>query len=281
MEENIEDFDPEAARLAFEALQPALDQQDEVRAANTDRRKAINCAASVGRAVKQPEIRAEFASLPPGRFDMRHVEVLETAAQATWYAAVNLQDASVLGSGAKLSNELVNEATDVKQRMQRVLDYHLDHLPDVSLKLADIRAGNGHIDLADDLMRLGSLYESHAETLALDARRYQAGDAVTAKRLAQAINKVLGDGRSSDVQYWTDYLGRAWTFLVTTYEEVSGAGRWLFRNENGETRFPSLYAIGRQPRRSRRGEGDELPGDGGELPGDGEIGVTGRAAAAR
>ena len=28
MEENIEGFDPEAARLAFEELQPVLDQQD-------------------------------------------------------------------------------------------------------------------------------------------------------------------------------------------------------------------------------------------------------------
>jgi hypothetical protein len=40
------------------------------------------------------------------------------------------------------------------------------------------------------------------------------------------------------------------------------AGRWLFRHENGEASFPSLYTIGRQ-RRSRRpddsDEGDVLP----------------------
>ena len=59
---------------------------------------------------------------------------------------------------------------------------------------------------------------------------------------------------------------------------MSAAGRWLFRDENGETRFPSLYTVGRQPRRSRRNGGDELPGGGDELPGDGEIGVTGRRA---
>ena len=201
MEENIEAFDPEAGRLAFEALRPTLDQQDEVRQASTDRRKAINYAASVGRTVKQPEIRAEFESLPARRFDMRHVDELETAALATWYVTIQHQDASVLASTAKLSDELVAQAAEVKQRMLRVLEYNLDHLPEVSLKLADIRPGNGHIDQADDLMRLGGLYESHAATLVADTRRYQAGDAATAKQLAQAINKVLGDGRYSDVRY--------------------------------------------------------------------------------
>jgi hypothetical protein len=277
MEENIEGFDPEAARLAFEALQPALDLQDEVRAGTTDRRKAINYAASAGRTVKQPEIRAEFESLPARRFDMQHVDMLETAALATWYVTIRHQDASVLASTAKLSDELVAQATEKKQTMQRVIEYNLDHLPEVALKLADIRPGQGHIDLADDLVRLAGLYESHADILAADTHRYQAGDAATAKQLAQAINKVLGDGRYSDVRYWTDYLGRAWTFLVTTYEEVAAAGRWLFRDESGETRFPSLYTVGRQPpRRSRRDGGEELPGDSGELPGDGESGVSAR-----
>jgi hypothetical protein len=261
MEEDIEGYDPEAAWLAFEAVQPDLDQLDEVRAGTTDRRKAINYAAAVGRAVKLPEVRAEFAGLPAHRFAMRHVDALETAAQATWYTVIRLRDASVLGSSAKLSDGLVTEATTVKQRMLRVLEYHLDHLPEVALTLADIRPGSGHIDTSDDLMRLGGLYEAHALALAVDTRHYQASDAATAKRLAQAINKVLGDGRSSDVQYWTDYLARAWTFLVTTYEEVSAAGRWLFRDENGETRFPSLYTVGRSSRRNRRGEDDELPGD--------------------
>lgn len=263
MEENFDEIDPEAAGLAFEALQPELDQLDEVRAGTTDRRKAINHAASVGRAVKQPEVRAEFESMPGHRFDMQHVDRLETAALATWFVAINLQDASVLASGAKLSDELLSRASILRQRMRRVLEYNADHLADVMLKLADIRGGNGYIDMADDLMRLARLYDAYRLILELDVRHYQADDAASAKRLSQAINQVLGDGRHSDAEYWNDYMGRAWTFLVTTYEEVAAAGRWLFRDENGEARFPSLYSVGRQPRRSRRDddEGGALPGD--------------------
>ena len=64
-------------------------------------------------------------------------------------------------------------------------------------------------------------------------------------------------------------LLRAWSLLITTYQEVSAAGRWLFRHENGEARFPSLYTIGRQRRSRRPGdsdEGDAIPGDG--IPAD-------------
>jgi hypothetical protein len=79
---------------------------------------------------------------------------------------------------------------------------------------------------------------------------------------------VLGDGRSSDARYWSDYLGRAWSLLVITYGEVSATGRWLFRHEDGESRFPSLYAAGRQRRSRRPDESDGSPDDG---PDDGDV----------
>lgn len=136
--------------------------------------------------------------------------------------------------------------------MQRVLAYNLDHLDDVAARLASIRARTGYLDLAHDLARLSGLYLEHAPVLAMDVRHYQASDAATASKLAQAIYQVLGDGLPSDAPYWREYLGRAWTLLVVTYDEVCATGRWLFRARNGKTRFPSLYTSGRQPRRRKR-----------------------------
>jgi hypothetical protein len=89
--------------------------------------------------------------------------------------------------------------------------------------------------------------------------RYKATDREDAGRLAQAIHQVLGDGQHSDARYWTDYLARAWSLLVITYDEVSATGRWLFRHEDGETRFPSLYAIGRQRRSRSPDQNDDSP----------------------
>jgi hypothetical protein len=257
MDEIIEGLDPEAARLAFEALLSLLDAQTESRVATTDVRRAIIHAAAIGRLIRKPDMKAEFESLPARRFDIQHVDRLELAALATWYTVLMLRRASVLSNGAKLPEELLAEGGELKQRMFKVVDYMLGHVKAISIELADIRSGNGHVDLAEDLMQLADLFVAHAAALAADRTHYRPEDAVNAKKIGHGILLVLGDGRASDARYWGEYQARAWTLLVTTYEEVSAAGQWLFRHENGEARFPSLYAVGRQSRRARRPDGND------------------------
>ena len=250
--DRLDEIDPQALPRAFEALLPAIEAQTRIRRANTDQHKAIIFAAAVGREVQRPEVRAEFARLPPECFDIAHVDRLEQTADAACYAFMQLKDAAALHTDARLPAPVVAEAVALKQRMLRVLAYNLDHLDDVPILLADIRPDTGYLDLPYDLLRLTRLYREHAATLALDGRRYQADDAATAGRLALEMSQVLGDGMPSDTRYWTEQLGRAWTLLVVTYGEVSATGRWLFRARNGKARFPSLYTVGRQPRRRKR-----------------------------
>jgi hypothetical protein len=268
MEENTNEIVHEDGRLAFLTLQPELDALSYVRRANTDMDKAVVHAASVGRWVKQPEVRARFASLPASDFDIRLVDLLELVALANWYCSVELRSASVSGSGAKIPASVLDEAARLKEVMFVVVEYNLGHLPEVADELADIRRGSGYLDTARDLLRLVKLYEKYAAELAIDQRRYQAADAVAASRVGHTIHQVLGDGRSTDARYWSNYLTRSWSLLVDTYAEVSAAGRWLFRHENGEARFPSLYTIGRQ-RRSRAP--DEDPSSPDDKPDDGGV----------
>jgi hypothetical protein len=265
MEDIIEGLQPEAARLAFEALRSVLDTQDDIRAASTDMRRAIVHGWSVGRMVQNPEMRAEFESLPARRFDPLHIWRLEQAALASWYVSLLVRTASALSTGAKLPEELLTGGTELRQLMIKVILYMVGHVKGISTQVDDIRTGKGHIDLADDLMRLADLYDEHALALAADQTHYRPEDAVKARKIAQAILMVLGDGRASDTAYWADYQARAWSLLVNTYEEVAAAGRWLFRHENGDALFPSLYTVGRQ-RRTRRGEDDAQPGDEPEAP---------------
>lgn len=262
MEELMDNVDPEGARLAFESLQPLLDEQSELRRANTDVDKATITAAAIGRMVTQPEVRARFAALPASDFEMVHVDRLESAALATWHTIIQLRIAEVQSSGARLPEGTLAEAAAVKQRMLRVLSYHLDDDEHVAAELTAIRSGSGYVDLASDLMRLAGLYEQNAEALAADTRHYQAEDGVTAKRLAHTMVQVLGDGRYDDAAYWSDYHARAWTLLINTYEEVSAAGRWLYRDADGESRFPSLYTVGRRRRRNPGAETESGDGEG-------------------
>lgn len=262
MQEIIDGMDPSKARLAFEEMLPLLSTHTGSRRANTDVNKAVVVAASVGRMVKQPDVLTEFAALPGHRFDVQHALRLESAALATWHALLQMRNATAVTSGVKIPDEVVAQATELKHTMLKVLDYYLGHLPDMFKVLGSIREGIGYVDLASDLVRLSELYVAHATILAVDTVRYNATDSETAGRLAQAIHQVLGDGRHSDARYWREYVGRAWSLLVSTYDEVSVTGRWLYRHTDGETRFPSLYAAGRQ-RRSRRPDQNENSPDGG------------------
>jgi hypothetical protein len=266
MQEIIQTVDPDGAARAFEAVLPLLDAQTEVKRSNTSIDKAILHAASVGRMVKQPEVRARFATMPAGEFDQQHVDRMETVALAAWHAIVSHDSASVQSSGAKILEPVIENCKTTKQRMMKVIAYHVGHVAEVLAELEAISAGTGYLDMAKDLKRLVALYKLYDAEIRGDTRHYRPEDRDEAGRLAEAIHQVLGDGRDTDARYWSGYVTRAWSLMVVTYGEVSAAGRWLFRHENGEGRFPSLYTIGRQ-RRSRRP--DEDAGDGVENPDQG------------
>lgn len=113
-------IDPDGAALAFEAVLPLLDAQTETRRSNTSFDKAILHAASTGRMIKQPEMRAKFAGLPAGDFDQQHADLLETVALAAWHVTVSLESASVQSSGARISEVDIAEGTKLKKRMSKV-----------------------------------------------------------------------------------------------------------------------------------------------------------------
>jgi hypothetical protein len=246
-------IEPDAARLAFDALRALLDAQAERRAANIDLDRAVLFAASVGRMVRRPEVRARFAGLPAQHFDIGHVDRLEPAALAVWHTCTELLSARARSSGRRIPAALRAQAVALKQRMHEVLTYHLGHVSEVSTQLEAMGAGpgNGYLRLAESLLWLAGLYQRHAGELAGDVARYRPDQREQADRLAHAIHHLLGEPARPAVVAWTGHRARAWALLVATYEEVRAAGRWLFRRENGEALFPSLYTSGRGPRHRR------------------------------
>ena len=244
-------LDSEGTRKAFEELRPLLDEQTDLRPIRVDVGKAAALIAAAGRMVQKPEIRARFAEVPPQMFDIRHIERLERSGLALWYAAVQRKRAAVGASRSPLPANLVTDAVATKQRMMKVVRYHVGDDPAVAAELADISAGQGYADLSADLLRLVPFYEIHEELLRRDPTHYRADDRVRAATLAQRILECLGDGATGEDQMWREYVQRAWTFAVNTYEEVAATGRWLYRHEGGAEMFPSLFKTLRQSSGSR------------------------------
>jgi hypothetical protein len=261
-----EELSPKAAEKAFEAVRPRMQALDakNLAAQTVDIEKAAFAAAGIGRWVKSKGPRARFARLPQEDFDQAHVEDLETVALAAWHAAVTARTASAGKSEAKLPADLVRQALDLKERMLELVTYHFGNDPVDGPEIQDIKLGNGYADLAADLVRLRKLYAKHREHVKLDPKNYRKTDEAGAGKVAHHIFQELGESRNQDQKTWADLSARAFTLLVHTYAEVSGAGQWLWRHEDGALKFPSLYLVGRAAPSRAAGKGDKPAGDSGQ-----------------
>lgn len=244
---HTQDISPEAAEQAFEAMVPRLLELDgqNLASMSADIEKAAVFAAAIGRWVKGKESRARFASLPAEHFDHASVDDLEKVALSAWHAAVMARSASAGKSEAKLPVDLVREALGLKQRMLDLVTYHFGTDPVDGPEVEDIRIGIGYSDLAADLVRLRKLYEKHHDRVKLDPKNYRKTDVGDAGRIAHQIFQELGESRNQDQKAWSDLSTRAFTLLIKVYAEVSAAGQWLWRREDGLAKFPSLYWAGR------------------------------------
>jgi hypothetical protein len=111
-------------------------------------------------------------------------------------------DAALLNRWIERAN-LVTEATALRARMFEVAGHFLDDDPAHEAEVAEIRAGTGYQDAANDLYALGGLYEKHGELFAHDRKNDRAKDAREAKRVAhgaigEAQARGAGRGRGRD-----------------------------------------------------------------------------------
>jgi len=189
---------------------------------------------------------ARFASLPKSEWNPQALIDLPLVAQAVLLAGTELASAQARSDLAKLPEDLLTEATAVKSRMLRVLDYLLGEEELVARELSAIRSGTGYLDLAQDLAQLAKLYQSERAQLQKDRHLYQATDETLAATLAQRIFSEL---RRDQPVAQRERLGQATALLLHLYDEVAATARWLLRNkpEEAAQRFPSLIAASRRP----------------------------------
>lgn len=236
--------DPAAAKKAYDAMLPRMSAlaKDSLATLNVDAQESAIIALSVARFLAEAEPAARFALLPAKAFDPAHLADLPTIGLAVSHAYVALQSARAQTTEAKLPVQLVHDASTLKDRMLECAEYLFKRHAVLSREVASIRFGSGYRDLASDLVRLAKVYEDHKTTVEKDPLNYRATDAAEARTRAQEILTELGNAQSAEERQCAAALTRAWTLLRATYDEVQAAGQFLYRHEEPEAKFPSLYA---------------------------------------
>jgi len=150
---------------------------------------------------------ARFALLPSSLFAASTIDSLEEMANAALHVEVEALRETAANTNVKVDAAIMQQATELRDRMVKTAEYNLGHKDSVVRELADIRLGTGYLDLANDCARLAALYTAHKSDLAIDKRFYDAADGALAASLAGTIRGEYRAAASRAGQYGSS--GRA------------------------------------------------------------------------
>lgn len=261
---------------------------DAVQRPRVDLQVAAENALSVCDAVADdPALTARLAALSgAGEFSVDGVGALRRYAAAAWFARRMQRSAESNASEVSAPPELIAAGEAIVRRMALVCGYHLASDASVSTLVATVNGARGHRRLANHLLNLADVYQTHRAALAKDTVHYRAADEGEARKVASEIIVALADRSADGVEVWGDRCARIWTLLSASYAELQCVGQFLLRKtpEAAKARFPSLVAESRatpKPRKAAAPAQPAQPADGAPAtPAPPADAATPRAAAA-
>lgn len=248
---------PSSAEEAFVLAKPAIDAvpSDALVVINLDIPEVVS--ATLGVLSRIRALRPELARLPD--FDLDLVDHLELYALAAWHAHLEAQRPG----GRAAVQVLLEEATTLRLDLLREAESLVSRGVFEGSAVAAIRAGQGHVDMANDLVALATLYQKGWKLIAGRSFVTEA-EVERAARLGSELLLAIGR-REHEREAPHSAAGltraRAYTLFARAYEEVRrGVGYLRWYRGDAESIAPTLYRI-RAPRKAPKKAVE--PADGG------------------
>jgi hypothetical protein len=237
---------PSSAEEAFVLAKPAIDAvpRDALVVINLDIPEVVS--ATLGVLSRIRALRPGLARLPD--FDLDLVDHLETYALAAWHAHLEAQRPG----GRAAVHVLLEEATTLRLALLREAESLVHRGVFEGNAVAAIRVGQGHVDVANDLVALATLYEKGWKVIAGRSFVTEA-DVERAARLGSELLLAIGR-REHEREAPHSAAGltraRAYTLFAHAYEEVRRGVSYLrWYRGDAESIAPTLYRI-RAPRKA-------------------------------
>lgn len=192
-------------------------------------------------------LRARFERLAAsGEWSIASLDAMTDASLAAYYVDAQAREAEAVASTAKVPAKLASDAKEVRDRMDYVLTFLFGKDEKMIPVLDALRAGRGHQATATALLRYSQLYGEHHDLVSVTPVHYRATDKDASARLGGEILGELHSLDGGEMERWTQLRRRAATYLLSVYEDVAEAGRFIERNDpEVDAHYPSLVAAGR------------------------------------
>jgi hypothetical protein len=239
--------EPATAKAHYDALLPEIEAVAETQLVprNLDVPTAVQIALRSMPVLESLQDR--MASLPSQFFDHAKVEKVQSYALAAWYAHLAVIQYEAQGPD---KDAMLAEAQELRRLM--LLDAEvLAARGFVSVEAVDgIRQGRSHVDTANDLVALASLFEG-----AWDRVRGRMATTESeidrAEALGPQLLMMLAQEDSPELSTTHDRAHQAFSLFYNAYEECRRAVAFFRHHEKDvDDIFPSLHTRLRRPRAS-------------------------------
>lgn len=228
MSKNKKVLKDEAAFEAVRERAEALAVEDVV-ISGTSYEDAGSRTLALAKAITEtPGVLEALLSLPASIWSRQYLDDLGVFAEALLYCHRQSLTAAATTAVVLVPPTVMAEATEIKLRMDKLVDYYLGDIAAVARELADIRVGSGYLDTAQDLTRYAALVVEHENKLAHDTKYYRKTDVEDARKYANQIRTYY---HTPNQKPWPDRTRRVFTLLEEAVDEVRVAGQFVFRDD--------------------------------------------------
>lgn len=253
---SVAEPDATAAAAAYTKVEPELAslEAEDLRPINVDIPAAVHVALGV--APKLKTLREELVAALP-KHPINYLDNLEYYALAAWFA--NLVH-TLSGGGGDPYKQLIEEAQGLRKTLLVAAEpLALKNLIEAE-KVKAIRSGQGHKDLAQDLIDLSALYRE-AWSRIKNKTVAEIEEVDRASTLGHQLQSLLAVRESGAAEGSADEIeerrARAFSLLQKAYDETLRAVTYLrWRDGDVEAFAPSLFKAPRAPRKAK-GASDE------------------------
>lgn len=238
-EEFVFHYDPEAAENGWNATAALRSAVGTASLPSVNLSDVAVLGLRASRKLLRPEIRRPFEVQLAEFFDPATIDRIEPASWAVWYGDALRRKLESITSSGKLTVTTLEQATNVKDRMMRVVEYALANHPKAGRQIEIIRRGRGFMDLSRDLTDLSVLYADYRDIVSQAGLHYQASDELLAKTLSAQILFELGENQTEALKKIKLELAQAFEVLKKDYNKVRRFAAAFWDDDNY---FPSLYA---------------------------------------